>query len=71
MAANKMAGGHRMAFGVVCYGNVVGFRGSIVPLLNKRLAEGLIGIHFFSVAGAPGQSPVKRRFHAVSFTTRF
>ena len=35
-----MAGGHRTAFGVVSYGNVVGSRGSIVPLFNKLLAEG-------------------------------
>jgi UDP-N-acetylglucosamine 4,6-dehydratase len=35
-----MAGGHRTAFAVVRYGNVVGSRGSIVPLFNKLLAEG-------------------------------
>src|SRR5256714_113797 len=40
IAANNMAGGHRTAFGVVRYGNVVGSRGSIVPLFNKLLAEG-------------------------------
>ena len=59
-----------MAFGVVRYGKALGVRGSIVPLLNKRLAEGLTEIHFFSVTGAPGQSTVKRRFHAFGFTTR-
>lgn len=39
IAANNMAGGHRTAFGVVRYGNVVGSRGSIVPLFNKLIAE--------------------------------
>src|SRR3989441_6066706 len=40
IAANNMAGGHRAAFSVVRYGNVVGSRGSIVPLFNKLMAEG-------------------------------
>ncbi len=40
IAANNMAGGHRTTFGVVRYGNVVGSRGSIVPLYNKLLADG-------------------------------
>jgi len=40
IAANNMAGGHRTMFSVVRYGNVVGSRGSIVPLFNKMLAEG-------------------------------
>jgi UDP-N-acetylglucosamine 4,6-dehydratase len=40
IAANNMAGGHRTTFSVVRYGNVVGSRGSIVPLYNKLLAEG-------------------------------
>ncbi|WP_454626244.1 UDP-N-acetylglucosamine 4,6-dehydratase (inverting) [Bradyrhizobium cenepequi] len=40
IAANNMAGGHRTMFGVVRYGNVVGSRGSIVPLYNRLIAEG-------------------------------
>ena len=40
IAANNMAGGHRTTFAVVRYGNVVGSRGSIVPLYNRLIAEG-------------------------------
>jgi UDP-N-acetylglucosamine 4,6-dehydratase len=40
IAANNMAGGHKTTFSVVRYGNVVGSRGSIVPLFNKLIAEG-------------------------------
>ncbi len=40
VAANNMAGGHRTRFSVARYGNVVGSRGSVVPLFKKLLAEG-------------------------------
>ena len=40
VAANNIAGGHRVRFSVVRYGNVVGSRGSVVPFFKKLVAEG-------------------------------
>jgi UDP-N-acetylglucosamine 4,6-dehydratase len=40
VAGNNVAGGHRTRFSIVRYGNVVGSRGSVVPLYTKLLNEG-------------------------------
>jgi len=40
VSANNLRGRHRTRFSVVRYGNVVGTRGSVIPLFERLIAEG-------------------------------
>ncbi len=40
VAANNLSGEHRTRFAVVRYGNVIGSRGSVIPLFKRLLATG-------------------------------
>ena len=41
VAANNMVGGRNIRFSVVRYGNVIGSRGSVIPVFKKYLKDGI------------------------------
>ena len=41
VAANNMVGGRNIRFSVVRYGNVIGSRGSVIPVFKKHLKDGI------------------------------
>lgn len=44
VAANNMVGKNQTRFAVVRYGNVVGSRGSVVPIFKKLLTDGVVSL---------------------------
>jgi len=44
IAANNISGGHKTSFAVVRYGNVVCSRGSVVPIFQKMINDGVTSI---------------------------
>lgn len=70
VAANNLAGGHDTRFAAVRYGNVVGSRGSVVPIFRKRIEDGAdhlpitdIGMTRFWITLQQGVDFVLRNFH--------
>jgi UDP-N-acetylglucosamine 4,6-dehydratase len=73
VAANNVAGGHRARFSAVRYGNVVGSRGSVVPLFRKHIESGAehlpitdVGMTRFWISLQQGVDFVLRNFERMS-----